>query len=66
MAHSVESRFIAIVSGALLTVVAPLFTLLLTLSYNEAIRSQRNHIEILLSTNTQALVRPCGTSMTTR
>ncbi|UXT89868.1 EAL domain-containing protein [Agrobacterium pusense] len=58
MAHSVESRFIAIVSGALLTVVAPLFTLLLTLSYNEAIRSQRNHIEILLSTNTQALVRP--------
>ncbi|CDI09193.1 UNVERIFIED_ORG: diguanylate cyclase (GGDEF)-like protein/PAS domain S-box-containing protein [Rhizobium sp. SORGH_AS260] len=58
MAHSVESRFIAIVSGALLTVVAPLFTLLLTLSYNEAIRSQRNHIEILLSTNTQALARP--------
>ncbi|PZP50626.1 MAG: diguanylate cyclase [Agrobacterium fabrum] len=58
MAHSVESRFIAIVSGALLTVVAPLFTLLLTLSYHEAIRSQRNHIEILLSTNTQALARP--------
>lgn len=58
MAHSVESRFIAIVSGALLTVVAPLFTLLLTLSYNEAIRGQRNHIEILLSTNTQALARP--------
>ncbi len=58
MAHSVESRFIAIVSGALLTVVAPLFTLLLTLSYNEAIRSQRNHLEILLSTNAQALARP--------
>lgn len=58
MAHSVESRFIAIVSGALLTVVAPLFTLLLTLSYNEAIRSQRNHLEILLSTNSQALARP--------
>ncbi|AHK02049.1 bifunctional diguanylate cyclase/phosphodiesterase [Rhizobium rhizogenes] len=58
MAHSVESRFIAIVSGALLTVVAPLFTLLLTLSYHEAIRSQRNHLEILLSTNAQALARP--------
>lgn len=58
MAHSVESRFIAIVSGALLTVVAPLFTLLLTLSYNEAIRNQRNHLEILLSTNSQALARP--------
>ncbi|MFK3777006.1 EAL domain-containing protein [Agrobacterium sp. NPDC089420] len=58
MAHSVESRFIAIVSGALLTVVAPLFTLLLTLSYHEAIRNQRNHLEILLSTNAQALARP--------
>ncbi|UXS02129.1 sensor domain-containing protein [Agrobacterium tumefaciens] len=58
MAHSVESRFIAIVSGALLTVVAPLFTLLLTLSYHEAIRSQRDHLEILLTTNTQALARP--------
>ncbi|SCX84377.1 EAL domain-containing protein [Rhizobium sp. NFACC06-2] len=58
MAHSVESRFIAIVSGALLTVVAPLFTLLLTLSYHEAIRGQRNHLEILLSTNAQALARP--------
>lgn len=58
MAHSVESRFIAIVSGALLIVVAPLFTLLLTLSYHEAVRSQRDHLEILLSTNSQALARP--------
>jgi diguanylate cyclase (GGDEF)-like protein/PAS domain S-box-containing protein len=58
MTHSVESRFIAIVSGALLAVVAPLFTLLLTLSYHEAITSQRDHLEILLVANSQALGRP--------
>jgi diguanylate cyclase (GGDEF)-like protein/PAS domain S-box-containing protein len=58
MTHSVESRFIAIVSGALLAVVAPLFTLLLTLSYHEAIANQRAHIEILLAANSQALSRP--------
>jgi diguanylate cyclase (GGDEF)-like protein/PAS domain S-box-containing protein len=58
MTHSVESRFIAIISGALLAVVAPLFTLLLTLSYQEAISSQRDHIEILLIANSQALSRP--------
>ncbi|WP_313616537.1 EAL domain-containing protein [Agrobacterium sp.] len=58
MTHSVESRFIAIVSGALLAVVAPLFTLLLALSYQEAIKSQRDHIEILLAANSQALSRP--------
>ena len=58
MTHSVESRFIAIISGALLAVVAPLFTLLLTLSHHEAISSQRDHLEILLIANSQALGRP--------
>ncbi|NTJ42953.1 EAL domain-containing protein [Agrobacterium larrymoorei] len=58
MTHSVESRFIAIVSGVLLAVVAPLFTILLTLSYHESITNQRDRLEILLVANSQALGRP--------
>ncbi|QCI97300.1 EAL domain-containing protein [Agrobacterium larrymoorei] len=58
MTHSVERRFIAIVSGVLLAVVAPLFTILLTLSYNESISSQRDRLEILIIANAQALGRP--------
>lgn len=58
MTHSVESRFIAIVSGALLALVAPLFTILLLLSHHESVANQRDRLEILLVANSQALGRP--------
>ncbi|TWF54559.1 putative bifunctional diguanylate cyclase/phosphodiesterase [Neorhizobium alkalisoli] len=58
MTHSVESRFIAIISGALLVVVAPLFTLFLALSSQQAARNQSEHIDVMLTTNSQALARP--------
>ncbi|WP_320198495.1 EAL domain-containing protein [Agrobacterium sp. rho-13.3] len=58
MTHSVESRFIAIVSGALLALVAPLFTILLMLSHHESIATQKDRLEILLVANSQALGRP--------
>ncbi|MDO1582332.1 putative bifunctional diguanylate cyclase/phosphodiesterase [Rhizobium oryzicola] len=58
MTHSVESRFIAIISGALLIVVAPLFTLFLALSSQQASESLKDHIEILMAANTQALAKP--------
>ena len=55
MKRSVESRFITIVSGALLGVVVPLFTLFLALSSQQAAATLRSHVEILLSTNAKAL-----------
>ncbi|XUY26005.1 EAL domain-containing protein [Agrobacterium sp. rho-8.1] len=58
MTHSVESRFIAIVSGALFVLVAPLFTILLMLSHHETIANQSDRLEILLVANSQALGRP--------
>lgn len=58
MTHSVERRFLAIVSGVLLVIVAPLFTLLLSLSYSEATSSQADRLEILIVANAQALGRP--------
>lgn len=58
MTNSVESRFVAIISGALLTVVAPLFTLFLILSSHEARTNLRDHMEILLVANSQALGKP--------
>ncbi|MBD8662638.1 MULTISPECIES: bifunctional diguanylate cyclase/phosphodiesterase [unclassified Rhizobium] len=58
MAHSVESRFIAIISGALLAVVVPLFTLLLALSSQQAVRALEEHVDIVLATNSQALAKP--------
>lgn len=58
MTNSVESRFVAIISGALLTVVAPLFTLFLILSTHEAQSNLHDHIEILLVANSQALGKP--------
>ncbi|MBN7805952.1 EAL domain-containing protein [Agrobacterium rosae] len=58
MTHSVESRFIAIVSGALLALVAPLFSILLMLSYHESVANQKDRLEILLVANSQALGRP--------
>lgn len=58
MTHSVESRFVAIVSGALLALVAPLFTILLLLSQHESVANQKDRLEILLVANSQALGRP--------
>ncbi|MQB21605.1 bifunctional diguanylate cyclase/phosphodiesterase [Agrobacterium tumefaciens] len=58
MTHSVERRFLVIISGALLAIVAPLFTILLSLSYNAAISSQADRLEILIVANAQALGRP--------
>ncbi len=58
MTHSVESRFIAIMSGALLIVVAPLFTLFLALSSQQASQNIRSHVELVLDTNARALGKP--------
>ena len=58
MTHSVESRFIAIVSGALLIVVAPLFTLFLVLSSQQASENIRSHVELVLDANSRALGKP--------
>ncbi|RWX78626.1 EAL domain-containing protein [Neorhizobium lilium] len=58
MTHSVESRFIAIVSGALLIVVAPLFTLFLALSSQQATQNLRGHVDVVLDTNSRALAKP--------
>ncbi len=64
MTHSVERRFLVIISGALLAIVAPLFTILLSLSYNAAISSQADRLEILIVANAQALGRPLWIWMT--
>lgn len=58
MTHSVETRFIAIVSGTVLALIVPLFTLLLMLSHHESVSNQRDRLEILLVANSQALGRP--------
>ncbi|WJH40400.1 EAL domain-containing protein [Aliirhizobium terrae] len=58
MTHSVESRFIALISGALLVVVAPLFTLFLTLSSQQASQSLTEHVDVVLTSNSQALGKP--------
>jgi diguanylate cyclase (GGDEF)-like protein/PAS domain S-box-containing protein len=56
--HSVESRFIAIVSGTLLIVVAPLFTLFLALSSQQASENIRSHVDVVLDSNSRALGKP--------
>ncbi|MCC2610666.1 EAL domain-containing protein [Neorhizobium petrolearium] len=58
MSRSVESRFIAIISGALLVVVAPLFTLFLALSSQQAAVNLSEHVNLVLVTNSQALGKP--------
>jgi len=55
MARSVESQFIAIISGALLVVVAPLFTLFLILSSQQVAKGLQEHVSIVLAANSQAL-----------
>lgn len=56
--HSVESRFIAIVIGALLVFVAPLFILFLILSSDRVARERLHNTEVLLEANVQALGKP--------
>jgi len=56
--HSVESRFIAIVIGALLVFVAPLFVLFLILSSDRMARERLENTEVLLKANVQALGKP--------
>jgi diguanylate cyclase (GGDEF)-like protein/PAS domain S-box-containing protein len=56
--HSVESRFIAIVIGALLLFVAPLFALFLILSSDRVARERLHNTEVLLQVNVQALGKP--------
>lgn len=58
MTRSVESRFITIVSTTLLVVVAPLFTLFLALSSQQAASSLRAQVQLVLSANAQALGKP--------
>ena len=56
--HSVESRFIAIVIGALFVFVAPLFVLFLILSSDRVARESLENTEVLLKANVQALGKP--------
>lgn len=58
MRHSVESRFVAIISAALLIIVAPLFALFIVLSSQQATRNLNEHVDVLLATNSQALGKP--------
>jgi diguanylate cyclase (GGDEF)-like protein/PAS domain S-box-containing protein len=58
MTRSVESRFIAIISAALVIVVAPLFSLFLALSSQQASESQHERIQVLIGANAQALSKP--------
>ncbi len=58
MNNSVENRFLAIICGALLLFVAPLFVLFLFLSSERADKEIRDHISVLLVANSQALAKP--------
>ncbi len=56
--HSVESRFIAIVVGALLVFVAPMFLLFLLLTSDRADREHMRATESVLGANLHALGKP--------
>jgi len=58
MMHSVENRFIAIVCGAMLTFIAPLIVLLLTLSSERVARERLQNVQILMEAGAQALGKP--------
>jgi diguanylate cyclase (GGDEF)-like protein/PAS domain S-box-containing protein len=58
MTHSVESRFLAILSGALLIFVAPLFILFLFLSSSRARTDIITHATIVSTSNAKALSQP--------
>ncbi|OAP36526.1 diguanylate cyclase [Sinorhizobium glycinis] len=56
--HSVESRFILIVSSALLLLIAPLFVLFFYLSNERAYQDVVDHGQVLLQANSLALGKP--------
>jgi diguanylate cyclase (GGDEF)-like protein/PAS domain S-box-containing protein len=58
MTHSVERRFIAIVSIVFLSVVTPLIAVLMSISFNDAVDRQSNHLDLLMASNVQALSGP--------
>ncbi|WEX76519.1 EAL domain-containing protein [Sinorhizobium numidicum] len=58
MMHSVESRFIAIVCGAMLVFVVPLLALFLTISSERVARERLQNIELLMEASGQALGKP--------
>ncbi len=58
MTRSIESRFLAIVAITVFILVVPLFALFLTLASNRAAKELQDHVDILLSTNSQALAKP--------
>jgi diguanylate cyclase (GGDEF)-like protein/PAS domain S-box-containing protein len=58
MMHSVENRFIAIVCGAMLVFVAPLFALFLTISGERVARERLHNVELLMAASSEALGKP--------
>ena len=58
MTRSVESRFLAIVGGAVLSLVVPLFALFLVLSTERSAGEREDHVGVLLNANAQALAKP--------
>lgn len=62
MTHSVERRFIAIVSIVFLLVVTPLVTVLMKTSYSDAVDRQTRHLDLLIASNIQSLALPLATS----
>ena len=58
MMHSVESRFIAIVCGAMLVFVAPLLALFLTISGERVARERLHNVELLMAASSEALGKP--------
>ncbi|MDI7860880.1 EAL domain-containing protein [Rhizobiaceae bacterium n13] len=58
MTHSVENRFIAIICGALLLFVAPLFVVFFLLSSERSAIELRNHADVVVKANSLALGKP--------
>lgn len=58
MVKSVESRFLILISTALLIVVVPLFALFLVLSSEQFAKTRDQRIDVLIGANSQALARP--------
>src|SRR5690606_22506467 len=58
MTQSVERRFIFITTVVFLAVVLPLVGLLMGIAYRDVVKNQSHHIELLASSNMQALVGP--------
>lgn len=56
--HSIEHRFVAIVCGAVVLFVAPLFVLFLSLSSERVAREQLSYTRVILTANAQALGKP--------